>query len=355
MKSIKNISAWLLKVRTKLHTARPVRILVYICGGIVTVAIVCALCGTFGRTARSRQITKKLYGEEIGDNGLRYKYGDHIYDPKTGKVLLDSILWLYVGRGDTIGIVAKHNKRAYLSLNTARLLTPLEYDKAWAFSSDRGVMVKKDTIYIFRRDGSIVNRHGLCYRGQYELLYYHGKLVVCDENDLYGVLDTAANWVLPAQYTYIDNNYQHQLYNTKLGEQCIVYNYDLDTILMGNYKSMNIDWSEGIIATEYNGVQHLFDYQGRLVYEVIYKRIRELACKTNRKDAAGNYIYEDTDCYVYVDYNDKCGLMDKHYRVLTPPLFHDIEAQTKHIFFASFGDYYGHFGTLIDDHGKAIR
>lgn len=47
--------------------------------------------------------------------------------------------------------------------------------------------------------------------------------------------------------------------------------------------------------------------------------------------------------------------MDKHYHVLTPQLFHSIEAQTKHVFFASFGEYSDRFGTLIDDHGKALR
>lgn len=353
MKPTKNFSAWLCRAKTKLQSLHPVKTVISLCGGIVLLATICAVCGSLGCSPSNK--ANKLYGEEIGDKGLRYKYADHIYDPHTGEILLDSISWLYIGRGDTIGIVAKQDKRAYINLNTAVLITPLEYDKAWAFSSDRGVMVKKDSVYIFRRDGSIVNHHGLCYRGQYELLYYCGKLVIADENNLYGVLDTATNWVLPAQYTYIDNDYQHQLYNTKLGEQCIVYNYNLDTILMGNYKSMDFDWSEGIIATEYNGTQHLFDYEGKLLCETIYKRIRELTYNTNRKDTDGKDIYEPTDCYVYVDYNDKCGLMDNHYRVLTPPLFYDIEAQTKHIFFASFGEYSGRFGTLIDDHGKAIR
>ncbi len=355
MKPAKNISAWLLRAKTQLHTIRPMRAIICLCGGVALVALVWAICGTFGGKGSNLPVTRRLYGEEIGDNGLRYKYGDHIYDPRTGKVLLDSISWLYVGRGDTIGIVAKHNKRAYINLNTARLLTPLAYDKAWAFSSDRGVMVRKDTIYIFRRDGSIVNRHGLRYRGQYEMLYHHGKLIVRADNDMYGLLDTAANWVLPARYTYIDNNYQHQLFNTKTGEQCVVYGYELDTVLAGNYKSVDIDWSEGIVATEYNGVQHLFDYQGRMVYEVIYKGIRTLTYNTNRKDANGNPVYEDTECFVYTDYNNKCGLMDRHYRVLTPPLFHSIEAQTRHVFFASFGEYSTRFGTLIDDHGKPIR
>lgn len=322
-------------------------------GTIVAIAIMAALCGTVFTSAN--QLGQKLYGEEIGHNGLRYKHGEHIYDPKTNKVLVDSVQWLFVEPGDSIGILAKNNRRAYINLNTAQLLTSLTYDKAWAFSCNRGVMVRQDTVFIFRRDGSIVNPNGFKYARQYEMVYYHNNLVVSNEYDLKGMIDTAAVWVLPPEYSKIEIEYQHKLYNTKKEELCIVYNYDLDTILMGNWKQIDVDWSEGIVVTENNGIQHLFDYKGKLVYEVIFKEIEELSYNTGRRDMNDDAIYEETNCLVYVDYNNKKGLMDKHFHVLTPPLFYSIEAQTKHVFFAKFGNYYDKFGTLIDEHGKPIR
>ena len=320
---------------------------------VVLIATIVALSGTI--SSASRGMEKKLYGEEIGNNRLRYKHGDHIYNPETGQILMDSIEWLHVKYGDTIAILAKNNRRAYINLNTAELITPLIYDKAWTFSCHRGVMVKSDTIYIFRRDGSLVNPSGFKYKGQYPLLYYRDKLIVNVDNDKVGLIDTAAQWVLPPVYSMIENEYQRRLYNTRLDEECIVYNYALDTVLIGTYQSIDVDWSEGLIATEYNGIQHLFSYDGKLIYEVIYKSISELSYNTGRKDAQGNEIWEETNCYVYTDYNSKKGLMDKHYRVLTPPLFYDIKAQTKHTFFASFGEWSNRFGTLIDEHGKPIR
>ena len=320
---------------------------------VVLIATISSLCASFSST--SKHVKDKLYGEEIGNNRLRYKHGDHIYNPETGQILVDSIEWLHVKYGDTIAILAKNNRRAYINLNTAELITPLIYDKAWTFSCHRGVMVKSDTIFIFRRDGSIVNPDGFKYKNQYELLYHADKLVVNVDHDKVGLIDTAAQWVLPPVYSLIENEYQHRLYNTRLDDQCIVYSYDLDTVLMGNYKTIDVDWSEGLIATEHNGIQHLFSYEGKLIYEVIFKAIKELTYNTGRKDAHGNEIWEETNCYVYVDYNNKKGLMDKRYRVLTPPLFHDIKAQTKHTFFASFGEWSNRFGTLIDEHGKPIR
>ena len=187
------------------------------------------------------------------------------------------------------------------------------------------------------------------------MLYHKDKLVINVDNDKVGLIDTAAQWVLPPLYSMIENEYSHRLYNTKINDECIVYNYALDTVLMGNYKAIDVDWSEGLIATEHNGIQHLFSYEGKLIYEVIFKSIQELAYNTGRKDAHGNEVWEETNCYVYVDYNNKKGLMDKRYRVLTPPLFYDIKAQTKHTFFASFGEWSNRFGTLIDEHGKPIR
>lgn len=320
---------------------------------IVLIALTYAAIGTF--SGSKKHLKNAIYGEEIGSKGLRYKHGDHIYNPKTGDILVDSISWLHTPYGDSIGILAKNGKRAYINLNTGAVITPLEYDKAWEFNSERGVMVKNDSIYIFKADGQPVNPIGFKYRQQYQLIFHQGKLILKMDDNKMGLIDTAATWILEPVYTFIKNEHQHRLYNTKLDEQCIVYNYDLDTILTGQYKEIEVDWSEGIIATEHNGLQHLFDYKGKLIYEVIFKDIRELTYNTKRLDSNGEEIWESTECYAYIDYNNKEGLMDKNYKVLTPPLFYDIKARSKHIFFATFGQYDDEFGTLIDHHGKPIR
>ena len=333
-----------------LERSRSARVLL-VCVPIIIVAIVCSVVRS-GQSA-PQAIQKRLYGEEIGRNGLRYKHGAHIYNPETGRILVDSISWLHISRGDTIAILAKNHRRAYINLNTAELLTPLEYDRAWEFACDRGIMSRHDSLFIFRRDGSQVNTTGLTASNQYEYLFYENRLALHVDYDHVGLLDTAGRWVLEPVYQMIETNYGHRLYNTRLGDECIVYGYDLQPVLRGAYKAIEVDWSEGLIATEHNGIQRLFNYEGKLLYQVIYKRIETL--EYTHKDKDGDEITEETDCYVYVDYNDKCGLMDKHYHVLTPPLFHDIEAQTKHVFFASFGEYSNRFGTLIDDHGKALR
>lgn len=334
-------------------TKRVVNLCLVVCIPLLVIAIGQSVYRSVKTVPKT--IEKHLYGEEVGRNGLRYKHGAYIYNPETGKILVDSIEWLHVVYGDTIAILAKNHRRAFINLNNAELITPLDYEKAWQFSCDRGIMSRHDSLFIFRRDGAQVNAQGLVARNQYEYLFYNDHLVLNVDYEHVGLLDTAGNWVLEPVYSKIETSYGHRLYNTRLGEECIVYNYALEPVLRGAYKSVEVDWSEGLIATEHSGIQRLFDYEGKLVYQVIYKRIEELSYNTGRKDDDGQPVFEDTDCYIYVDYNDKRGLMDKHYHVLTPPLFHSIEAQTKHVFFASFGEYSDRFGTLIDDHGKALR
>lgn len=130
-----------------------------VCLPVILIAISLAFSRSF-KTA-PKAIEKRLYGEEIGRDGLRYKHGAHIYNPETGKILVDSIEWLHVTRGDTIAILAKNHRRAFINLNNAQLITPLDYDKAWEFSCNRGIMSRHDSLFIFRRDGSLVNTTGL--------------------------------------------------------------------------------------------------------------------------------------------------------------------------------------------------
>ena len=194
--------------------SRSVRVLL-ICAPVILAALVYSLARS-GSSA-PKAIQKRLYGEEIGRNGLRYKHGAHIYNPETGEILVDSITWLHINRGDTIAILAKNHRRAYINLNTAELITPLQFDRAWEFACNRGIMSRNDSLFIFRRDGSQVNTSGLTAGNQYEYLFYENRLALNVDYDHVGLLDTAGNWVLEPIYQKIETSYGHRLYNTRLG------------------------------------------------------------------------------------------------------------------------------------------
>ena len=165
----------------------------------ISAAIVVTAIGVALYKHYEKPVKNKLLGNEIGTNGLRYVYHDYIYNPKTGKKLVTDVDWLYISSNDSIGILAKEGKRAYINLNTANLITPLEFDKAWVFACNRGVMIKNDSVFIFRRNGSQVLPEPLPYQQEYELIFYRNQFVIHGTPDLVGVIDTTGQWVLPPE------------------------------------------------------------------------------------------------------------------------------------------------------------
>lgn len=306
------------------------------------------------RAYRQRKI-ESCYDYSIGQKGLQYnELKRRIYNPKTKTVIVDKIEWLHYHHSDTIGILAKDNKRAFINLNTGQLITPLTFDKGWQFSCKRGVLSRNDSLYIFRPDGSQVNAEGIPTIDNYEFVFHNNQLLVKQDIDQYGLLDTAAHWLLEPEYKQLDIDYHHQRIIGQIEEEWVVYDFGIQEKLRGPYKSIQSDWTEGLIVTELDGIQHLYSYDGQLLHKVIYRSIERIRYDTEKTDHNGNTIYAETDCYMYQNYDYKCGLMDKNYRPLTPAIFYDIEAQNKHLFFASFGEYHHSFGTMIDEYGHEI-
>jgi len=278
---------------------------------------------------------------EVGDNGLIYKTGERLFDPKSNKTLVNDIDWLQYETYDSIGVLAKKGKRAFINLNTGKLLTSLSYDHGWFFRSNRGVMERNDSLFIFDRSGKVLNKVGIPARGNnlYEYLFNDGKMVVEAEPNKYGILDTAARWIMEPIYDHLEHNWDNQLYSCKLGDTWSVLNYDLDTIMCGKWKNLDISWNSGIIVTETNGIERSYSYEGKLLFNVIYESIDQLY-----------YDDEPTGLFRYTAHSGKCGLMDSNYKPLTPPQFYEIEARSKSVFFG----YYGDFGVLLNRKGQTI-
>lgn len=294
--------------------------------------------------------------QRIGRNGLIYNdcHG-YIKASKTGKKLITGIDWIRLD-GDSICVIAIDDKRAYINLNTCKLITDLAYDKAWVFCNGVGVMTRGDSLYVFDRSGKRVNRKPFYYDDEYEMVFHDGVLVVHDDADHIGVIDTKCQWIFPPIYDELEYDVDHKLCSVRKGDKRMVFNNDMDTILCGEWKNVSISYSAGIVVTETNGVERLFDYDGKLLCDVVYSDIETLSYNTGRTDSDDDYIYEECNCLVYSNYSGKKGLMDRDYKILTPPIYSDITAKSRHILFATFSDnWYNEVGTLIDDHGHQIR
>lgn len=296
------------------------------------------------------------YEEEVGKNGYIYdRSNGWIKEPYTGIKVITDIDWIRLD-GDSICVIAIDDKRAYINLNTCKLITDLVYDKAWVFCNGVGVMTRGDSIYVFDRTGKQINKRAYYYDDEYELLFHDGVMVVHDDKEHVGVIDTKCQWIFPPIYDELEYDVDHKLCSVRKGDKRMVFNNDMDTILCGEWKKVSISYSAGIVVTETNGVERLFDYDGKLLCDVVYSDIETLSYNTGRTDSDDDYIYEECNCLVYSNYSGKKGLMDRDYKILTPPIYSDITAKSRHILFATFSDnWYNEVGTLIDDHGHQIR
>ncbi len=189
-----------------------------------------------GTIQLSRQrILMDRYGVPIGAGTLNYMRGErkYIYDRNTGEIKIDSIDWIYIEDFDSLAILAKNNKRAYFNVNTCELLTDLYGDRAWAFLCGRGVMSKGDSVIIYKRDGSVVPTPHIHYKNENEMVYKDGTLTVAGDNSLYGLIDTAAQWILPPECAYIVTDTVRKVHITKKDGLFNIYDYNLTPIISG--------------------------------------------------------------------------------------------------------------------------
>lgn len=180
----------------------------------------------------SKRIALDKYGTHIGSGNMYYKRDslNFLYDISTGEVKIDSIDWIYVEDFDTLAILAKYNKRAYFNINTGELLTDITGDKAWAFLGDRGVMSKGDSITIYRRDGSVVPSSHIHYRNEVEMTFRGGALIVAGDDSLYGLIDTAAQWILPPENVYIVTDTVRKIHIAKKDSIFNIYDFNITPI-----------------------------------------------------------------------------------------------------------------------------
>lgn len=323
-----------------------------------TLLLVITMMAVLFTNSCSSKTRKYLGGVSIGNGGLRYVQGSHIYNPKTDKKLITDIDWIYES-DDTIGIIAKDGKRGYINLNTAEYIVPLEYHKAWTYACNRGCMTRNDTLFIFDRKGQLLAQYH--YDDEYQRVFYKNYLTIRLAENQVGLIDTACQWVLDPVYASINyesagyGRNQKTFWNIRKDDQCLLLNLRLDTVLYGDFDNLDVDWSEGIIATAHNGMQHLYSYTGELLYEQIYADIEVAYYDSGKKDRNGDAIMEESSCYIYSNYDGKKGLMNRHYHPITAPMFHNLETRGQHLFFATFGEYNDRFGTLIDDQGRPVR
>lgn len=233
---------------------------------------------------------------------------------------LDRIMWQQ--DQDTLAIFMIGNKYGYLNKHSGTIQLNAIYDEAWRFSEgvaailhnnelcfidETGQLIKNIGIWdindclsyppIFIQGSCILKKHG-CYglwnkSGKCQLEHKYDTIIpqcgywLIKKNNHYGVVDSLAQWILPIQFDEISIH------------------------------------SNGITARKKYD-QQLFSFDGRQILNShVYNNV---------------WILSDTPLYYCYKISDKCGLMNRNMKPLTPPIYHNITLLYNQTFLAELDD-----------------
>lgn len=303
-----------------------------------------------------------VYSSEYYDGRVspHYKYhnngynggSSYIYDAKTGKKIYKGLDWVAVPEsGDSLMVIAKDGKRAYINRFTMETVIPFKYDAAWSFYEGVAAVCEGDSIHYIDHTGKPINNIKFLRDKKYGNYAYHGNYAAIPVGDKYGLIDKAGNWVFPPHYDYLSigrRNLWYISHNGKMG----VIGTNGGMIVPCNYKDITINSESGITVTLADNVRQLLDYEGNLIDDFVFEESYFLSYNMDEFDKEGNQKQGVADMLKYSS-GYYYGLMTKTGIPVTKPIYTDIQCVIPGVYQCEIpgtGEY-----IMIDGKGKRIE
>jgi len=272
----------------------------------------------------------------------------YIFNIRTGEKYLKHLVWIAEpADGDSLICFNNGEKRGYFSRYTGKVVIEPKYDHAWIFSDGLASVEEDGYIKFIDGTGKVVIDKQIPYSPDMAGYVFHGGycIVNSDDNESYGLMDKTGKMVLPLEYDEIKLVNEYELWIVKKGEEEAVLDKELKPVVPSLEGSIYID--EGTIdVTMADNTMRKYNLDGELINDFYISGVRKLTYEKDeilyRKDSR-NAIDSDGDTYEYVteeSYNPEAtarlrayvagrgfeGLMAADGRVVTMPLYKDIEA-----------------------------
>ena len=275
-----------------------------------------------------------------------HNHGDgkgYVCNAKTGEKLLKNVEWIAGPlTGDSLVCFSNGVKRGYFSRMTGRVVVEPKYDHAWVFSD--GLACVDDGGYIKFIDGTgkVVIDKKMPYIPNVEGYVFHGGycVVESDEGHLRGLLDRKGNMVLPLEYSVISPTNDFKLWLLWKGDEKAVLDSNLKTIVP--LMECDIYISDGLISvTKPDHTICEYDFKGNVVNDFCISQVRVMEYEKDeivymKNSAAEDYDREEPGTYyhpkaiarlrAYRAGDEYEGLMTADGRIVTMPLYYDIDA-----------------------------
>lgn len=296
-----------------------------------------------------------------------------VYDIAARRVVLKDIDWLVEpGKNDSLSVFAKNGWRGYINVNTGRIsVEPDTYRHAWVFSDDLAAVEKQGRLVFIDHDNKAVIDNGLKYNyNSCGYMFNNGYCVVENQDDISrrGLIDKTGNWALDAEYD--DITAHDSIWIARRGTNVKLLSSNLDVVREFDDVDVFVNGSD-IYVTDADHMVSMYNLDGVLVHDNMVNCVEDMLYSTGEIMYSTSRTYNEegmlaseteNDCETNVNATALCkkyqgamgwyGLMSADGRLVTKPIYRDIEAIGRDLYLCKDESY---TGIILNGRGERIR
>lgn len=296
----------------------------------------------------------------------RFGRGGFVKNAK-GKKTISDIDWIAMPSGNDSLVCYKAGEfRGYFNISTGEPIIKPKFSHAWVYSNGLACVDDGGWVKFIDSAGNVVIDTQVPNDRYYGRRVFHNNYCVVPKPDLnaVGLMDRQGRWVLEAKYDNIE--LADSLWIVSKGDERSVMTSNLDTILPFTKASYFVDRSM-ITAVMPDHTIRKYTLRGELINDfyihgaeqLIYDTM-ELCEPVKEYDEDGNvYGVAAPDakkaiahCLQYEAQYGWYGLMSSTGKIITPPVYKEIEALGPDLYLCKDASY---DGVLINADGKQVR
>lgn len=284
------------------------------------------------------------------------KGGAEIKNMVTGKTTIKGIDWMIAAdlHPDTLVVFSKKQRRGYFNRYTGDIVVPEQYTHAWIFSEDVAAVVANDKVGFINRKGETVIDFRFPYmkdnRKNVNFVFHDGCCSMYDETGKCGMINKKGEWVLEPRYDKIHTPVHGKRIFEEDGKWGVLDD-SLRVAIPAEYTYIVLTPDYAIVERP-DEVRQQIAYTGEMLNPLLYYAVSRLDYGTGTYREDGSEILASTGIYRY-RIGNKYGLMDVNGKIITLPLYYNIDVVTKNLFNCTLEDLYSDI--LLNEKGEAVQ
>jgi hypothetical protein len=312
-----------------------------------------------------------LYEDEYGRDYWDYKLSADVtvrsfadgswraHNDETGEYTTPRLDWISSPGGDaSLAVYAKGDRRGYLDIDSGAIIIDADandYTKAWYFSDGLAAVMKDGKIGFINAQNEVVIPFKFRYNYA-DYIFKDGHCVMQSADGMEGVIDKSGEWVIEPIYRTISDPHSDRGYRIIVDEHGrygiidtasqFVYPADYDYISFVDDGFMIVN----------DGVKQVVDFDCNIVDPFLVDYL-DILCYPSYCNEYGEdvYSYSRFATYtIYIDYIDYYGVIDRYTgEMIIPALYSNVRMISEELFEAQ--KYNEIERILLDTNGDVIN